>query len=298
MTDIDHDRCSELLLDRVRETLDAPDRAAVDRHLDGCEACRKELRAIEALSSGAVPALDERARSDIRRNVWSEVRPRDATVVPLRRGGPRVAKALGAAALIAVLLAGISYIGGTGGDGLGGGDQSTAGGAGAAQEGAPRKGSDDKERARKGPAPTALQEGAADEARPRPTFALIEGPVTDRELNEVGTGDLFQHFSASYTDAGATRARGDLTDALAQQAPADLAPQVRSCAQRVYGETRGRALPAFGTTGSLEGRRVLVLGFAYSRASGGPLDRFMFWAWRRGTCQRVLHYDEGAIPRP
>lgn len=294
---IDHDRCSELLAAYVRNELDAPDHSEVERHLSTCVACQGEESALRALLGTEVPPLSDEDRVALHRTVWAAVAPRKATVVPLRRRRERTAQILGAAALLAVLATGLFYLVGTGGGDFGGDaatveagggesqDSQAGGGAGAART---------NDEALENKEESAAAQPAQDAVRARPTFAPEAGMVTDDELRDVARSKLFRNFS----DLGSktTRARARLTSDLARQAPEDLSDQVRSCARRVYDTSSGGVLPAYGAAGELEGRKVLVLGFAHSKAAGGPLDRFMFWAWPQGGCKPLVDYQEGPIP--
>jgi len=74
----------------------------------------------------------------------------------------------------------------------------------------------------------------------------------------------------------------------------EVADQVDRCASQVL-ETSDPTVPTFGMLGNLDGREVLVLGFATTRARTGPLDRYLVWAWERGSCDVAVDFVEGKI---
>ena len=304
---LDHDGCSELLAAYVGNELDPSLRPAVEDHLADCIECSAELEAVRSLRADKVPPLTGEERNALRGEVWAQVRRGDPVVVPFEARGRRIGKLLGAAALVILLATGLFYLG----TGLGQQAEQFGGVAGTAENDTRSAGSarDDGEEG----ALHLKQDGAAKEngqaadqgaqqdttegrAAPQPTFAFGNGRVDEEALRGVGRSKLFRSF-ATYDAADAARNRAELTGLLAAQAPDELSAQVRSCARRVYASSRKRALPAYGRTGKLRDRRVLVLGFAYSKAAGAELDRFMFWAWRRGECKPVVDYEEGSIPR-
>jgi hypothetical protein len=294
---MDHDRCSGLLGAHVRNQLDAPTSAAIEQHLSHCRQCGMERDALVALVSGGELRLQDHERSRLRRAVWAEVRPTPAPVVPIRRRRERVGQLLGAAALVAVLVTGLFYVTGTGGGDLSGQ------GAGVAEEGADQVEAGG-EAGRKG---AAREKGKLERNRSaatqftqdrvaRPRFARGERVIVPEELDEIVRSEPFRSFST--LEASEAPGRAELTGDLARQAPDDLSAQVESCATRVDDTSSATVLPVYGTAGTLNGRRVLVLGFVHSETAGGPLDRFMLWAWPRGDCSRVLEHREGPIPRP
>jgi Putative zinc-finger len=292
--DIDHDHCSELLGAYVRGGLGMPQHVAVERHLEGCSECQAEHDALRALRADEVKPLNDAERTALRHGVRAGVHPGDATVVPLRRR-ERGAQLLGAAALIAVLVAGLFYLGSGAGrherdvagvaseDGGGGGEPASAPG--------PARRDRTLESTAEG---TEAQGAAHDEVEAQPTFAAGAGEVGRRALRHLGSGKQLRSLS-HYDASEVGRVQRELTLSLAERAPDELADQVESCARRVYARSEERALPAYGTTGEVHGRRVLVLGFAYSNAAAGPLDRFMFWVWRRGECAPPVDYEQGPI---
>ena len=106
MNELTHERCSELLRPYVTGDLDDSRAQQVRAHLAECEACALELHALEALHPVEVPPMTALERAAMRRAVRSSV------ISPRRpswgeRWGPRVAPALGAAALLVVIAIGV-----------------------------------------------------------------------------------------------------------------------------------------------------------------------------------------------
>jgi hypothetical protein len=100
MTELSHDRCSELLETYVSGTLDAAQRRSVDEHLASCADCSLELVAVHALTEPVV-SMSGAERDELSRAV------RAAIVAPQKRSlserfGRRMAPALGAVAFLAI----------------------------------------------------------------------------------------------------------------------------------------------------------------------------------------------------
>lgn len=138
---LDHETCSELLTAYTAGELDSERREAVAVHLRGCTECRSEALGVSMLLSAPVQPLTEAERGELHRRIAARTAGRPV-VRPRRARGEwrrRVAPALGAAAVLAVVAAGIFYAGaGLSGDDAG----STAGTAGPrpAVESAPEAG--------------------------------------------------------------------------------------------------------------------------------------------------------------
>jgi hypothetical protein len=96
---------TEELAPFARGDLGAPEAERVRQHIAGCRDCAAELAAISALAgSPEPPALNDLERRGLHRGVFEELQ---VTGSPARRGvGARIAPALGAAALLAVLVFG------------------------------------------------------------------------------------------------------------------------------------------------------------------------------------------------
>ena len=100
MTELSHDRCSELLETYVSGDLDAAERRSVDEHLTACSDCSLELVAVRALTEPVV-AMSGTERDELARAV------RAAVASPQKRSmsewfGRRLAPALGAVAFLAI----------------------------------------------------------------------------------------------------------------------------------------------------------------------------------------------------
>ncbi|MFN2388638.1 MAG: zf-HC2 domain-containing protein [Actinomycetota bacterium] len=309
MTTIDHERCSELLPAFERGELAAPEAAAVTAHLEGCPGCTRERAAVRALVTDAgIAPLTGDERVALHRGVLDAVReaPRAADILPLRRAASpwraRVGQVLAAAAMIAVIGVGLATVGG----GLGGSDTALEGGGGGAEATkdqavpAPETGRD----AAAGGSGGALAPGL------EPTFVRDAGKVSASSLRALGKSG-FRSDRALNATAGETASQegdesapegfdkdvdalaGPLLNRLARKAPGG-AGLVRRCGGSVLSSQAYRIVPVYGAYARLGGRAVLVLGFRWSDA-GGPLDRFMVWAWPRGSCDVPVAYSQGPI---
>ena len=292
MPELDHERCSELLGGFLEGSLEAEAARAVEQHLAGCAACRAERAALEALTGGEVAPMTADERAALHAAVGRATS--EAEVVPLARPrassasrgwARRLAPALGAAALAALLAVGVATLG----DGITGSDGDAGSASGAGGEG---------ERVR---TPLEAEEGsnadlAAVRASPRWIGSL--GAVTAAELKRRGqtteTGLRAQAVADARLLAGSRLAA--VTKELAARAPPELENQIRSCVREVskLGYT---ALPTFGAHAELEGRDVLVLGFAWTPEEG-PLDRYMVWAFVEPSCDAVSYHAGPLKPAP
>lgn len=314
---LSHEGCSELLPEFVQGRLPAEDARSVELHLSSCEECSAEKRGVAALLGGEVEGLTPTEQAALERGVMAGISgdAPAATVVPLaprQRGRMRLAGALGAAATVAVI-ATLAYFG-TGG----GMDQSemATGGTAESEEESPDRVNDRSRRKRSNKsskdALTASQGDAeADTAAgtvgagggvgtggaPAPTFR-VEGRLTSDGLQKRGESGLDSaRFAAYYSANDASGARTlleQLIDAADRAAGPEVASQVDECASQVL-DTSDPTVPTFGSVGKLRGNDVLVLGFAWTRASSGPLDRYMVWAWERGSCDVAVEFIDGKI---
>ena len=314
--ELSHERCSELLPGFLEGALPGDDARLVEDHLASCEECRMEKLGLETLTTGEIEGLTAMERAALERGVMGGISEDTATteVIPLaprRRIGARVAGALGAAAVVAVI-ATLAYFGSSGGL-----DEATMGGADTgerAEENAvgerDRSGRGGRRRHRvaagKVSDSTALnaesETGTAfDTAQgpaPVPTFRVEERRLSGPVLQKRGASSLDSVRAAAYYSyddtSGARTLLEQLVDAARTSAGDEVADQVDECATRVL-ETSDPAVPTFGILGTLDDREVLVLGFAYTRASSGNLDRYMVWAWERGSCEVAVDFVEGKI---
>jgi hypothetical protein len=280
---IDHDRCSELIAPFVRGELPGRDAAEVREHLDGCDVCSAEERAVRTLlASATTPPMSEIERARLHRRLedatTAEAGSRDHA--QSRSGWSAGIAVWGASAAVLAVVGGFLYLGlGDGGnDGL----ESARGGdgGGAAQEAdAPAEDS-------------SLGGGVA----PEPTFIDRLDRLTDRELEATGRrGSVANQFASAYSVDDVVENRTRAVASLAGQAPESLREQIRRCADVVF-EGQPQSLPASGRLGTYQGRTVLVLTFAWSDDPAGPLDRFMVWAWPEGgSCDTPIAYRFGTI---
>lgn len=312
---LSHERCSELLPGFIEGALSGEDALSVEEHLSSCEQCSAEKRGVAALLSGEADGLTATERAALERGVMAGISgdAPGATVVPLeprRSVGMRLAGALGAAATVAVI-ATLAYFGaGSGSDEAG----MTAGGTTEVQDEGPdaageRSSEKPNNKTRRealaskadvesdSAAGTTGAGGAGGGGAPAPTFR-VEGRLSASGLQKRGESSLESVRSAAYfssNDAsGARTLLEQLVDAADRAAGPEIANQVEECATQVL-ETSDPTVPTFGMIGNLRGDDVLVLGFAWTRARSGPLDRYMVWAWERGSCDVAVDFVEGKI---
>ncbi|MFN2526310.1 MAG: zf-HC2 domain-containing protein [Actinomycetota bacterium] len=298
MTELEHSTVGELLRPHLEGTLDPATEQAVVTHLRGCAECRREeaglrmlLAPVEQLTTGE----RSRLRAGLNAAGAGESRP-TAEVVTLRRPLlARLAPALGAAALLAIVVVSLAQIdfGGTvtGEDSAGQTQRSAAE--------APAAGG-----------------GEALDAQVVP----VE-PVFDRRAGTLAVGDLQRlgrdGFSAPRrslenaslemtTDTGAgTEQRaarlGDLDayrdpmlSALTDQAGEDV---ISECAGTVFAGGYARIAPVYGAFGRYDKQRVLILGFLWSNNPRGPLDNYTIWIWPRDSCAVALQSISGIVRR-
>jgi Putative zinc-finger len=287
MRELNHKVCSEYLPRFLAGDLEPEPRAAVELHLADCAECRAERHALEALTS-AGPTLTSAERAELHAALdreLPEVCDGVAVLAPRRSGErrarwrSRLAPALGAAALVALVAVGVATLGGGLGDSTDQEASEVSGGGGQADS---------------GPAPEARSgspELSAHVAGPR--WIGFLGSVTPADLSRKGErGRELRSVAESFQAAGARAKAHAFTDQLVTRAPAGLEESIRACVKQVT-ELGFTALPAFGARARLEGREVLVLGFAWTPARGA-LDRFMVWAFAGGRCDPVS-YQAGSV---
>ncbi|CAN5560984.1 hypothetical protein BH24ACT26_BH24ACT26_00370 [soil metagenome] len=285
---LDHEACSALLRGYASGALEEAQADAVGHHLGGCARCRAELRGVAALRR-APGELTDAERDALHRGVAAAAATPDGVAAPSSEGGmeprawrPRLAPALAAAALVAVVLvAGASLLGGLTGVSSNDAGQ-TAGGA---------------------PEPEAVREGAGGD---------VGGAGGDDELRDTVAGRHGVRFAAAgeldlrdvvrlwrsgaqraplALQERAPRAPERFLDELSGIAPGRaLTSQVRACARGVLGSRPPGSLPVFGATATVTGRKALVLVFADE-------DRYEAFAWPRGSCDDPLARLSGRSPR-
>jgi hypothetical protein len=273
---MDHDRCSELIAPFVRGELLGREAAEVRQHLDGCDLCSAEERAVRALLAPETEtSMSEIERVRLHRRLEDAVEAEPGGRVQARAGGARMA-AWGAAAAVLALLGGFLYVGLSDG---GNDDLGFAGGGDAQEAGEP-----------------ALDDSAGGGVAPEPTFIDRLDRLTDRELEATGRrGSVANQFASAYRVDDVVENQSSAVASLAGQAPEALREQIHRCTEVVF-EGQPQSLPASGRRGTYQGRTVLVLTFAWSDEPAGPLDRFMVWAWPEGgSCDTPIAYRFGTI---
>ena len=311
---LDHDRVSELMPAFLDGRLDADDRVAVEHHLEGCADCRQERRGLELLRDQDEVQLSTAERTELEHRVMSGISEEtgEHAVVPLPTRRPvaaRVAQVLGAAAAVAALGT-FFYLGVTGG----GDDEAAQSGRTADTaveeesgnlQGAGGGGSDGRRKANKkgrnAVAASSADAGAEFEQQPvpRPAFTVADEPYTAVRLQKLGESSLASvtfanYYSANDAGDGRNTLLEQLVGSAENSAGSTVAAQVEECGAQVL-ETEDPTIPTFGAIGDLDDHAVLVLGFAWSRDSNGPLDRYMVWAWERGSCDAAVEFVEGRI---
>ena len=308
MNNSDHERCSELLAQHVRGELDANERDWVETHLAECADCRAEQAALQALSREEVEPLTEIERARLRRAVLGSVQstPLESGSAPGTAGpfrtetgpaavatGGRAFQLLGAAALV-LIAAVFMFSTGLLGGGDAGLDDSAGGDAGLSREAeAPATVEDAETFDEAGGGGSAASMAAA----PEPTFRRSLGSITGKRLQKLGREGLplvifSRAYSAEQVPDLQTRFRDRLADAAG--AKSDV---VRQCSDLVT-SAFPNSLPAYGALATLEklkGREVLVLAFAWTDRSSGPLDQSMVWAWPSDNCDQPVEYYKNVI---
>lgn len=308
---MDHERCSELLGSYLAGELSEQEGAAVEDHLSGCSDCEQERVALMALAAEDVEPLGDEDRTLLRERVGAALAPPGGDVIGIEttRRQARRGQVVGIAASLVLLVAGLFYVGTRG---LGGADDEAATG-GAEPAGPAGEPIESREEGRlrnstKGRALGAetTQDaesadaafGAAGGLAAAPIFDARAGNVTERRLTRLGRrGEPFVSFAATYTVSDALARRDDFLDDLVALAPnSATGDDVRACSERTFSGAVDAILPAYGALGRLNREDVLILGYAWSDRSEGPLDRWMFWAWSPGNCDGLNSlYQTGRI---
>ena len=305
-TPISHERCSELLGHYARGSLSDDDSAQVERHLQGCPACRSERAGLAVLLELSGDGLSDLERGELHAAVGQAIEgaPVLTPLKPAERGWRvRLAPALGAAALLGAVL-GAYYLASGGGapeaniNGAEAGDalpESTSadqvsnesvGGAGGAHQNAGSGGGASNSSDFAAPAP-------------EPTFSVARDPFTTTELTRLGQSALpMVLFSRAYTGRDAARSREVFLDQLAGRATDAVGERygslVKECAHSILKDDVP-TLPAFGVMGRLGDDRVMVLGFAWTEDSSGHLDKYDVWAWPKDSCESPVDHRHGLI---
>lgn len=293
---------TSLLRPYVQGELEEDDAATVRDHLEGCRRCADEEGAVRMIVLEPDSGLDDLERARLHHAVIAAAR--EPHPAPAGRISRRLAPYLGTAALLALLAVGVLVF-----DLSGGGDDAALEGA-ETEEGsvAPATGENGAARLFDTEQQGTDEIGAADAAEgsaaslasggPTPYFEAAAGRMVATDLDRLGrSGETFRAFADAYGPEEAPVVRSHALDQLTQNLSAEERAVVRACARDVLNDTTRTAIPVYGGYGSLDGEEVLLLGFTWSPGTSGALDRFMVWAWPRGSCESPLVYRFGSIQR-
>lgn len=294
MNDLTHERCSELLGAFASGELDAQHRARVEGHLSSCRDCSLELAAIEALGAPDLVPMTGAERDRLTGAV------RAAVLQPRRAAwsapwGRRVAPAVGAAALLAIVALVIVSLPG---------DRSaleTATGGGATTDQVENAETELKA----APAPAAqdattetlqgqdgLNNGTATSGEAAGTVTG-HGAASTALRAAVSTTVSEQDFATAGLDLGslvpaklprrvaAYRAVEPLANSAPNERVADL---IRSCSDRAISTS---PVPLVATSATyFPSDDLLIIGFVWVEESTGDLY-YEIRGWRAGRCDRV-----------
>jgi hypothetical protein len=293
--DMDHERCSELLLPYLQEELDTGARAEVEDHLASCSDCTEERAALERLLAVEIEPMTASERSSMRARVAKELAPgvveRRVQREPARapKWWSRALPALGAVALVAVAAVfAANLLSGGSGDG----ESAVRGPNLKAGSGAGDEAGDAGGVAPEAAGPEALADKGRSQA---PYFNRGRGVLRQALLDELAKKEPAFEALAGVTASRATNIRDTYTGELARQAPPSTRSQLRACAESVAA-SQGTVVPAYGTEGKYHGKDALLVGFV-SGSNSGPLNRYMLWLWPKGSCEIPIGYVSGALEK-
>jgi anti-sigma factor RsiW len=312
MTEMTHERCSQLLASFARGELSATDQSAVERHLATCAECSREYAGVNLFLTGDHEGLTDHERARLHNAVGAAMarsRSPQIDVFPVPAPGLRERlwpgmRVLAAAAIVVVgfVFAANVLPGGNDTDSGRADIQGAAGGGASAPEAAPN-----------GPAPVFAgpaapgafaadqSDGAATEESASPGQALRSAksspPYSTDELRQLGrTQAPFTDFAASYTGEDVSRLAEPFLEQLAASAPTDrLASAVRTCGREVLDAASIPLLPAFAAYEVVEREQSLVFGLVSSSLTDGPVDQYRLWVWSDGDCDLLTFSSMGRI---
>lgn len=296
MTELDHSAVGELLRAYVEGTLESPMAQAVARHLNSCGECRREEAGLRALLA-PVDELSAAERSHLRAAISAALPPqetRSAQVITLRRPWlSRLAPAMGAAALLGIVVVALTQIDFTPRSG-----EDTAAGIQSEQSEA------------EAPAAGAAEALDAQVVPLQPVFDRRAGTLALAELKRLGKSGFIvdepdRNKAISASAGSESRAvedaasLGDL-DAFREPMLFELSNQagesdIASCAKSVFGGGYARIAPVYGAFGKFQQDRVLILGFLWSNNTSGPLNNYAIWIWPRNSCGIALQSLSGPL---
>jgi anti-sigma factor RsiW len=316
MSEITHERCSELLRSLESGRLDASEAAAVEAHLASCDECARELAGLRSLTTSSTVLMSEEEKKRLHNAIRVAIRDERAPLGDVvaassntvsRRIWP-TARVLAAAA---VIVAGFVFATNV----LPNDDESAApareaasGGAAGRAEAAPEGEATPVFAAPAGTAAfaAAQDEGAATQQSPAPEQALRAAvspapPYSLNDLNELAQNHRpFTDFAEAYTVEDAERLSESFLARLASSAPTeDISSAVQECGSERLRESPGPILPAFAAYDRVRGSHSLILGFVSSGDDSGLLDHFSLWVYAGTDCEATTYSSSGLIrPRP
>ena len=299
MTELTHERCSELLGPYSSGDLGGAARGDVDAHLATCPDCRRELAGLTALRGGEIEPMTgperEAITAAVRAAVLGGTKPMTGPAWATRwsdRWGRRLAPALGAAAVVAVAVVGyVSFRA----------DENSLPAEGTATQNedtgteATVKDADADAKAfgtsRKAPGPAAdtaesedMQiESATGTLAGEPAGAAIAVVVEDRFARAAFTPELFAPRDARITE---NNGRGGAPTGALLYAADDpvLQARVEECARTVIDTSPYPLTPSYAA--HFPDDDILVLGFVWRDEASGALS-FEMRGWRGDSCDRV-----------
>jgi hypothetical protein len=321
MTEMTHERCSELLLSYERGELDAPQASEVEAHLAKCVECSLEQTGVAVLLAGEPGALTAAERVQLHEAVSAAIaadKPGATDTGPRRSLWERLWPGLQIAAVAVVVLIAFVFVlpnvfQGSDDGGLGNGDTG---------------GTDDRAQTAEGGSAFAAPEGpgpvfgesftvAESEARQQDTAAepppegpaqafeeipvrQATAPYTQKEVRAIGYQDVFATLAAAYTAEDAQLYGENFLDQLATAAPDEtIAEAVRQCGTEIL-ETSGHSvLPAYAAYNLVAKEESLILGFLSADSPSEPLHRYQIWVWTGIDCEAPPSYSAiGDVARP
>lgn len=302
MNEMTHERCSELLRAFVSDELDTGVSDDVRHHLAGCEECRLELTALEAMAGPAIEPLNGTERDTLTQAVRAAIStPPRATFA--ERFGRRFAPAVGAVAFIAIAIIGFVILPRSNDspqeisapqlqtaneaaddDAAGGGvDRSTSttmeADSGAGSTGSGTGAGTTSDTADHGQAAPALNS-----AKEAGVGFTLEG----RMAFEVQRQSFARHGLDVRSLVPRGVPQGEVADAFAYDL-ADSAPNgriarlVRDCSERTVSTSPHPLIP---TSAAYYSDDVLVISFVWLESSTTSLN-YEIWGWTNGRCDHV-----------
>ena len=313
MTEITHERCSELLGGYQRGELAAGESSAVEQHLAGCAECRAELAGLRALVAADFEPMSDDERHRLRDAVAEQARAERATVhvLPAKRSfwERHAGQFVGAAASIVVIL--FAYLVFANGQGTTGDDSAGGEGDGAQTAEASPEALEDRD---EGPQPVFAapelragqesDEAQADQAGARAKALALQSRAnfTSPSIQRLGeSGPVFRRFTQAYSADDVPDLAPIFLEQLAAAAPErEQTEQILECGTDLFLQAPGRPLlPAYATVAEFDGEESLIIGFVDTDGTSTQLSRYSIWVWPVGDCRAPPSSRSGDIkPRP